>query len=314
MFNVYRLLQTVSEWFRDSPNGKALLTIADALGKLAILYTIVTYLAEAPQRQKAKEFQAWQVINTARAGEGGRKAALRDLIDDGADLGGIDLSNANLAKADFCNADIPEANFQNANLAGATFSCPPFWWNWWHRAEVHSNVISDSLLSVDFRNSDLYQTNFSGRSLVRPKFANIPPKGGQFEFSDDNFDQAMLYLAQLDGVVFRGSSFVNALISKSTIQNVTFRGTLFTNARITEVEFRNITIESIDLISGSQFENDTIEARRIVGKSTNGRVDFTGTKLIDVRWNGHPVSEKDLVGAIVCRTNIEGQVSNRDCN
>jgi len=78
---------------------------------------------QAVDQRKAKQYQAWQVINISqgkRSG-GGRKDALEDLHKDKVPLVGVDISKAylpelNLEKANLGGANLAEAILFNANL------------------------------------------------------------------------------------------------------------------------------------------------------------------------------------------------------
>ena len=65
------------------------------------------------------------MINTARAGDGGRKLALHDLITDNVDLTGIDLTNSNLNDADLRGGKLMNADLSNALVYRTDFSCKP---------------------------------------------------------------------------------------------------------------------------------------------------------------------------------------------
>lgn len=118
------------EWIAYWLSLWAFISILEHLGRLAIVLALVSWIVEIPERKqaqaiqrKAKIFQAWQVINTARSGSGGRHQALRDLIDEGQSLAYVDLSAANLSGTDlsgahFYRADLSEADIGWSDLSG----------------------------------------------------------------------------------------------------------------------------------------------------------------------------------------------------
>jgi hypothetical protein len=59
----------------------------------AVLWAMINYAQVVGDQRKAKQYQAWQVINAARglSGDGGRRIAIQDLHADGASLVGVDL-------------------------------------------------------------------------------------------------------------------------------------------------------------------------------------------------------------------------------
>jgi len=97
----------------------AFLEVLEYAGRLTILIAVIFYFRGCEDRQKAKHYQAWQVINLAqgKTGSGGRKDALQDLNADGVSLAGVDISNATLRGINLEHANLREANFSRAHLS-----------------------------------------------------------------------------------------------------------------------------------------------------------------------------------------------------
>jgi hypothetical protein len=155
------------------------------VGSFSILLIAISYVLGAEGRIKQKHYQAWQVINSAhgRESSGGRIDALRDLVNDGVNLSGIDLQGAWLYKidlgvrkqwwmrfigrtpvpallaaakfdhaylglADLTRASLVGANLVDANLTGA-------------------NLTRAYLMDADLRRADLAFADLTGANLTR---------------------------------------------------------------------------------------------------------------------------------------------------
>jgi uncharacterized protein YjbI with pentapeptide repeats len=257
----------LGKWVRGSPTIKTAVAVAEVLGKLAIFLTIVTYLTEGPARQKAKEFQAWQVINGARSGDGGRILALHDLIVDHVDLSHIDLSRAALDNGDFRGGLFYSADFTQATLNNTDFSCAP-------RRRWFPPKFTDCA-----RKSRLSRAVFTGVNLWRIRFDRATMQ--YFVFPDP--------VGEVYQVSFRGS-----VIQDTSLHDGMFNGVSFVGARLERVALRDM-----------QWSKPS--------EGAAGLTDLTDAVLDRVTFDGHPLREADMAGAILCRTRIDGRISNRDC-
>jgi hypothetical protein len=118
--------------------------------------------------QKAANYQAWQVVNTAqgKGGSGGRIDALQDLVRNGVSLagvqldgawlerlkiGGADLRRASLRGANLRGADLSRANLERADLSGADLTGARL-----SQALLKETVLTDSVVATaDFSGADL---------------------------------------------------------------------------------------------------------------------------------------------------------------
>jgi hypothetical protein len=108
-----------------------LIELLEYLGSFSILFAVIFYFADAPNRLKQKHYQAWQVINTAqgKGGNGGRIDALQELNDDRVALIGVNVADAYLEgvrlekvrgrRANFSGADLRHSRFTQAGLEDA---------------------------------------------------------------------------------------------------------------------------------------------------------------------------------------------------
>jgi len=112
-----------------------ILLLVNILSKLGILFVIVRFILEIPEREKQAKYQAWQVIHTAhgQTSSGARIAALEYLVtkqeslqglrlEEGTYLNGANLEGARLDRAYLNGANLFEANLNRANLNRANLN------------------------------------------------------------------------------------------------------------------------------------------------------------------------------------------------
>lgn len=88
---VVAIIGSVAVWVSDSnPQTRKewVKVLFDNAEPIAIAAAAAVFLLESPDRRKAAQYEAWQVINSAmgQTGSGGRIQALEDLNKDGVDL------------------------------------------------------------------------------------------------------------------------------------------------------------------------------------------------------------------------------------
>ncbi len=156
---------------------QAIFPILDKVGKCSILVavvgTAVSYQSDRDNLLKSKQFQAWQVLNTAagQTGSGGRELAIVDLIDSGVSMDGVNLESAWLQYADFSGGDFNHSNFSSTKLAGVEF----------HGANLSfANFQSGVLIDVDFSGASLEGANFMQAEVFRINLAGADVKGASF--------------------------------------------------------------------------------------------------------------------------------------
>ena len=182
------------EWKCEQLSGLleqwAFLDILGHAGRLTILVAVIFYFRGCEDRQKAKHYQAWQVINAAQGkpGSGGRIDALQDLNEDGVYLAGADISNAWLGGLNLENARLFTANFSgamllDAKLSGAILSFAILSEAELMRADLSGAYLSNANLSkANLSEANFFATNLSTadltdikgwRKIKSIKFANI---------------------------------------------------------------------------------------------------------------------------------------------
>jgi hypothetical protein len=179
------LAETAVFWLKRS----AFIELVGIVAGLSVILAAWQYVRDADERTKAKEFQAWQVINLAhgKGGSGGRIAALRDLVADGVDLSGIDLSKAwlqglslegaTLTYSTFDTADLRNANLAHTNLMVSSAKGASFYGANLREANISDGTYQGALFtsaqlcemhasSTDFRNADFRASNLYGAWIL----------------------------------------------------------------------------------------------------------------------------------------------------
>ncbi|MGH7783102.1 MAG: pentapeptide repeat-containing protein [Candidatus Binatia bacterium] len=305
-----RWLQRIATWFQESPSGKAAVAIAEVLGKLAIIYTIISYLMEAPERQKTKEFQAWQVINTAREGDGGRKLALHDLISDNVDLSGIGMNGVVLSGTDLRGAkldgatisgDLNGIDFRGAKLGGAMISgdlngidlrgamlggaiirgrewitpklgCEPSGWQ-----DIFNDILRRinpiSALSHTCRRTDLTRANIEFQTFASIDFSSLFSDGPILDattFSLISEEGDHVYLARFDKCKFDNSELNYTRFDKVNFFESSFIGTHFNNVQLEHVAFGKANFEKAPFVHSTIKDWLNSAHYPIVADSTDG--------------------------------------------
>ncbi len=185
----------ISYWF----SHWAFLEVLEYLGKLSLLGALFVYIFSAGERReaannqkKAKQYQAWQMINSASglAGDGGRKLALEDLNGDDVRLDGINLNNAVLHSVVLKCAIMKNGNLNNTDLSSANISLSTFYKatflksysvGAWFRENSFIGAVAKQAV---FINCHFKDSTFEGADLRGAEFADCEIKNSRFNFSD----------------------------------------------------------------------------------------------------------------------------------
>jgi hypothetical protein len=169
--------ETAVYWLKRS----ALVDLVNIIAGLFVIVAAWQYVRGADDRKKARQYQAWQVINLAhgKGGSGGRIAALRDLLSEGVDLSGVDLSKAWLMEAPLRGARLRYAKLDSADL--------------WYASLRRSNLAGASAVRADFFSADLRNANIS-----------------RGDFQDALLVGAQLCWIRVDDTDFRNADFTNS--------------------------------------------------------------------------------------------------------
>jgi len=196
------------EWVSYLIGRWAFLRILGHAGRLTILIAVIFYFTESNDRRKAKQYQAWQVINAAQGkpGSGGRIDALQELVKDRVPLTGVNVSNAYLAHIKIENAYLGDANLSGANLFRA-----------------------------DLSGADLSNANLSGANLFRA------------DLSGADLSKANLFGADLSNANLSGSDFFRANLSGADLSKANLSGAHLFSANLSEADLSNANLSGADL-------------------------------------------------------------------
>jgi Pentapeptide repeats (8 copies) len=179
-------------WLKRS----AFIELVGIIAGLSVIVAAWQYVQGAEDRKKARQFQAWQVINLAhgKGGSGGRIAALRDLLMDGVDLSGVDLSKAWLQGVILDDARLTYANFDTADLRNATLA---------HANLAVASGRGASFYGANLRDATLSDGTFQGALLQSTQLCEI--HASSTDFRDADFRGSNLYGAWIVSSDLRGA-------------------------------------------------------------------------------------------------------------
>jgi len=179
-------IEWLFQWISYLFSRWAFLEVIEYMGVLSVLFGVISYYSEAPDRQKQKHYQAWQVINTAqgKGGSGGRIEALQELNADKVPLVGVDVSSAflqgltlrraSLLRANFEAADLRDCNFESADLQYASLHFANLRKGNLRNARLSNAVMEDSdLVGATLENVDLTGVNLKDADLRDTDLHNV---------------------------------------------------------------------------------------------------------------------------------------------
>ena len=156
---------------------------------IAISSAAAVFLIDSPERRKAEQYEAWQVINSAlgQTGSGGRIQALEDLNRNQVDLEGVAVPNADLSGVKLGHGRLQRANFKKAKLDQASL----------YRALLDN---------ANFEGADLRGANLEGAELTSANLSGA-------DLSGANLSRATLLSADLKGAILKGTIMRRARLS-----------------------------------------------------------------------------------------------------
>lgn len=214
------------EWTVYKLSQWAFVSLLQIAGNFALVVTLVSYCYGADARakaqddaRKARQYQAWQVINSAqgRRAAGGRHQALTDLYLDGVNLSGIDISRTWL---------------QELRLPGAVL--------------VGLNADSAVLREGDFRGADLRYASFIGADLSGVDFRGANLTGARLQgalLTRACLEQADLHNALLDGANLLRLGARHAKLVEVSARSADFFGSALQGAELDRSDLRGASID-----------------------------------------------------------------------
>ena len=154
----------------DNTSKKPEKHLFEDIESLSILAGLILFVLNIPEQQKRSQYEAWQVINSAKGqkGSGGRIQALQDLNDDNQSLAGLTADDADLTEIDLQGADLSRANLKNTKLDKANF-CDTLLF----QARLNGATLCDAnLTGANLTRADLTNTNLSGAKFNDDRLVN----------------------------------------------------------------------------------------------------------------------------------------------
>ena len=173
----------------------------------ALVAGVVYFVDEHRDRVLARRMTAWTMLRDASqsSGNAGQADAIRVLLDQGANLEGVNLANASLSLIDIVGANLGSVNLQNAtiewshlaeaflasaNLSGAKVSTVDLSDAVLVAANLHkADLFSVTLDRTDFSNADLSDAKIAAQSAMQTDFSSADLSGTEFttlHFGDDS--------------------------------------------------------------------------------------------------------------------------------
>ena len=185
----YRNTRRRLEAFVQQGKRSAFFELLELAGRLTVLTAVIFYIAGIGERARERNYQAWQVINTAAglSGSGGRLDALQALMADQVSVTGVNLSGwvehgihlpgAWLPLAIFDSTVLDDGSLAGANLTQASFRGA---WLWNMRLEsavlnqadlggvvIHlSHLDSAELWRASLKNANLFVSDLQGADFA----------------------------------------------------------------------------------------------------------------------------------------------------
>jgi len=207
----------IMEWIVYGFSKLAFFRILEYAAKLTILFALILYVLEIPQRKRQAELNAWQIVNSAmeQKAASGRVEALEYLNNAGVDLTllevsnvyligttkegetkGIKLPNAKLREADFSESTLTDANFRNADLSKANL--------------VGADLFRANLVGANLVGADLFRANLVGANLERADLEEA-------DLGRANLEGANLVGANLEGANLREAYLLEANLVEANL-------------------------------------------------------------------------------------------------
>lgn len=276
---VNRVLKPVWEMLKREANALEALSALLAMG--AIVYGVISYVGEEPQRQQASHNTAWQVINSATGQviSGGRIEALQELNRDNIPLEGlvahsanlqkIELPNANLSHANLQGANLQGANLQGANLEGADLSYAILLSATLRGADLQSaTLLSATLKGANLEGAVLPSGNLQYANLIRANLKGADLSHAYLQYArlqyailedaileDANLQGANLFNAQLQGVSLQRANLPNVVLQEANLQEADLLATYLLGADFTDADLSNADFRYSKKLLASQIRH-----------------------------------------------------------
>ncbi len=198
-------------------------------------------------------------------------------------LAGADLSGLDLGRTDWRDVDFRGAKLQSVNFARATFTRCQF---------TGCNVSEANLDATSFEHSVLDRANFQHSRLQKTIWKQTTAVGT--DFTEANFDDALLTGAKLAGALFQAASMVAARFAQCELS-----GAVLSNAKAPKASFQEAKLDEA-ICDHADFSNAQF------GKASLNTTIFTGSQLAHANFDAAQLPDADFSEADLTDASFRG--------
>jgi uncharacterized protein YjbI with pentapeptide repeats len=140
-----------------------------------------------------------------------------------------------------CGANLPKVNLAGANLFGIDFS----------QADLRgANLSATNLVGASFSNADLYQVNFSYANLIGTDFSAANAKQANLSYVNlmsAEMSAAKLQSAKFSNSSLCGANLTQAELSNTDLSGAHLRGTILSHSNLHRANLRGAILANADL-------------------------------------------------------------------
>lgn len=235
----------------------------------------------------------------------------------GADLSGLNLSDANFEEAflecvDFSGATLSGVNFTGAVLARANLSGAQLE----GATLVEANLGAADLRGIHAKGANLTGAILAGANLDAARFVNATLDRvdfsdaviGKADFTGVTVSRAFFMKTDLAGATFTRATLREVLFFEVSVEGVNFseaclEKSVFLRSRGTRALFHDADLENLRFVETCDFR-DASFARSKMGKANLRGALLAGADFSGANLDGADLSEADLVGAKLPRANL----------
>lgn len=291
---------------------------ADLLTVASITCAAVLYYSEAPARERAAVFSAWNTLASTegKRASAGRPEALAQLIKSHESLAGIDLnkailrgvdlsgSNLSLAKlddVDFSGVLLRNVSLRDASLQGGHFreGCD-FTGAIFERTDLRAAVLVDTTLAqATFSGVEGgTRTSFNGANMRKAVFVNSTLSRAIFDNAD--LTDARMTEGAVDGATF----------SLATLENFHMTGTSAVGVGLQRSKGLGAVFGANTNLNQARFDASQLQNPVFDGVTARGAVFFAAifpsALFINSDLRDADFTSADLRNAAFCNTNLSG--------
>lgn len=289
--------------------------VSAVVGTVAVVLSAIDYLGESDARARATLERNWAVLlqMEGKSGDGGRTAALQDLVHQGVTIDGIVLDKAvmapDLSSASIVRLSAREAVLDSALFTGATIGESDF---------SGSSMRAAELSGVVFREVEAAGARLLDASAKRLRSVGL--RGDGLSVNGADVDSASISRGEMRNAIWDNASLVAVEFHQVDLTGASFRRAhlteaLFMGTPLSEADFRLAEADHLRIVrprsmQAARFDRACFPRLLIEGADARGASFFdTGLKdadFVDADLSGANFVAADLSGARFRRVNLTG--------